>query len=116
MRSLRAVLVAVPPFVADLIRRVLAERANVLIVAELFGPAAALARLHTLSPDVVILGEAARSSELDAESVRLALPGARVLVLSADLTEIRGPGADDVATFTPNTLADRLLSGRDERI
>lgn len=33
-----------------------------------------------------------------------------VLILSADLSQILGPGAHDVAPFTPDTLTARLLA------
>ena len=108
MRSLRAVLVTVPPLVADLIRRTLAGRATVAIVAEIPEPSVALAQLPALLPDIVIVGDTGRAPALHADSVRAAVPGARVFVLSADLMEIYGPGADDVIALTPATLADRI--------
>ena len=107
MRGFRAVLVTVPPLLADLIRHVLTNRAALVIVAELTEPASAYARLRALAPDVVIIGPAS-GTPVDAALVRAMLPGARVLVLSADLTQLLGPGEDDIDAFTPGTLAARL--------
>jgi hypothetical protein len=38
------------------------------------------------------------------------LPRARVRTLSADLTRILGPGDGEITPFTPDALAERLLS------
>lgn len=108
MRGLRAVLVTVPPLLADLIRHVLSHRAGLVIVGELADPGSAYARLRALSPDVVIIGPAGGARPVDAMLVRGMLPQARVLAVSADLTHLLGPGQDDIETFTPDTLAARL--------
>ncbi len=108
MRRLRAVLVTAPPLLADLIRHVLTGRAALTIVAELTDAATADAQLGTLSPDVVIIGPGG-VPPVDPARVRATLPGARVLVLSEDLTQLRGPGDDDIDAFTPDTLAARLM-------
>lgn len=105
MRRSRAVLVTVPPLLSDLIRHVLTSRAAVAIVAELSDPASAYARLCALAPDVVIIGPAGGAPPVDAALLRAMLPDACVLALSADLTRLLGPGDDDVAPFTPDTLA-----------
>ena len=104
----RAVLMTVPPLLADLIRHVLTQRAALDIVAELSDPAAAYTQLRTLDPDVVIIGPSS-GQPIDVALVRGMLPQARVLVLSTDLTQLLGPGDGDIETFTPDTLAARLL-------
>jgi hypothetical protein len=106
--KLRAVLVTVPPLLADLIRHVLISRVGVSIIAEIADPETATERLRALGPDVVIIGPAASGYSLDSALVRLMLPGARVLTLSADLNQLFGPGEADVNDFTPQTLADCL--------
>lgn len=98
----------VPPLLADLIRHVLTSRAALRIVAELADPDTAYARLRALAPDVVIIGPSGDTPPVDAALVRAMLPGARVLALSADLTQLLGPGEDDIDAFTPDTLAARL--------
>lgn len=108
MPELRAVLVTVPPLLADLTRRVLTGRVGLSIVAEIADPQIAALSLRDLAPDVVIIGPAADHEPLSAALVRSMLPHARVLALSADLTQLLGPGQDDVDEFTPETLADRL--------
>jgi DNA-binding NarL/FixJ family response regulator len=109
VRELRAVLVTMPPLLADLIRHVLASRVGVSIVAEINDPAIAAAQLRELAPDAVIIGPSAVVRQLDAAQVRLLLPGARVLAVSADLARLFGPGEDDVNEFTPDVLAQCLL-------
>jgi DNA-binding NarL/FixJ family response regulator len=100
--------VTVPPLLADLIRHVLTSRAALVIVAELSDPTSAYAPLRALAPDVVIIGPPSGAPPVDAALVRAMLPGARVLALSADLTQLLGPGEDDIDAFTPSTLADCL--------
>jgi DNA-binding NarL/FixJ family response regulator len=109
VRGLRAVLLTVPPLLADLIRHVLTSRAALQIVAELTDPDSVYARLRALAPDVVIIGPAGGAWPVDVALVRALLPGARVLVLSADLTQLLGPGEHDIVAFTPDSLAARLL-------
>ena len=70
MRGLRAVLVTVPPLLADLIRHGLTSRAALLIVGELADPASAYAQFRALSPDVVIIGPAGGTRPVDAALVR----------------------------------------------
>jgi hypothetical protein len=102
--GLRAILVAVPPLLADILRHVLISRAGLQIVAEIPDLPDAEQRLPTLAPDIVIVGP----DGPDGAHVRAALPEAMVLTLSRDLREIRGPGADDALIFTPETLVERL--------
>ncbi len=108
MRGLRTVLVTVPPLLADLIRHVLTGRAELLVVAQLTDATSAYARLGALSPEIVIIGPGG-APPVDAALVRAMLPGARVLALSTDLSQLLGPGDDDIDAFTPDTLAARLL-------
>jgi hypothetical protein len=125
VRELRVVLVRVPPFLADLIRHVIAPRfeqrrleqcggrpmaeplgAALSIVSEISDTPDIRELIERMAPHVVILGSAAAVS-LGAEAP---LPSdVRVLTLSRDLTRVYGPGQGDSATFTPDVLADRLL-------
>jgi AmiR/NasT family two-component response regulator len=104
---MRAVLVTVPPLLADITRHVL-SRTGVSIIAEIADTAISAKRLRNLAPDVVIIGPQTDARPLSAALVRSMLPHARVLTLSADLSRILGPGEDDVHEFTPETLADCL--------
>jgi DNA-binding NarL/FixJ family response regulator len=106
--ELRAVLVTVPPMLADLIRHVLTSRVGLSIISEIAAPEAAAESLRDLAPDLVIIGPSTDASPLSAAVVRNMLPHARVLTLSADLSRVFGPGEDDVAEFTPDTLAECL--------
>jgi hypothetical protein len=110
---LRAVLVAVPPLLADIIRQALIGRAGVWIIAEIAEPENALARLRDLAPDVVVVGPAAAPPSPTTAGIRFGLPQARVLALSPDLTRILGPAEGDVSEFTPAALAQRLRLPRD---
>jgi hypothetical protein len=118
VRELRVVLVRVPPFLADLIRHVIAARferrragrfagqpaaerlgITVSIVSEISDDADMGALINRAAPHVVILGTAAAAP----------VPGdVRVLTLSPDLSRIYGPGPGDSAALTPDVLADRL--------
>ncbi len=108
MPELRAVLVTVPPMLADLIGHVLTSRVGLPIICEIADPEGAAESLRDLAPDVVIIGPTTHAQPLSAAGVRTMLPHARVLTLSADLSRLFGPGEDDVAEFTPDTLADCL--------
>jgi DNA-binding NarL/FixJ family response regulator len=108
MPTLRAVLVAAPPLLADLVRHVTTGDAGLSIIAEISDLEIAGRRLRDLAPDVVILGAAATAGTLNAARVRSMLPRARVLALTADFTQLFGPGEDDVNEFTPETLVDSL--------
>ena len=108
MPALRAVLVAVPPLLADVIRHALTSRASLRIIAEIAASRGAAQRLRDLAPDVVVVGPAGGVPWLHAAAVRAMLPRARVLALSADLTRVLGPDDGDDAEFTPDALADRL--------
>ena len=105
MPELRTVLVVAPTLLADLIRRVLADRVAITILPEFADPAEISDRLRNLAPDIVIIGPARAVPLLDAESTPT---GTRVLSLSADLTNIIGPGPHDIAPFTPEILAARV--------
>jgi hypothetical protein len=106
--ELRAVLVTVPPLLADLTRHVLTSRLGLSIIAEIPDPETAAERLRYLAPDIVIIGPAANTRRFNAARVRLMLPHARVLALSADFSQVLGPGEADVSEFTPQNLADCL--------
>ncbi len=99
-------MVAVSPLLADLIRHVLVARADLQIVAEFSG--LDVQRLRELAPDVVILGQTAGKPVIDLTWLRALLAGVCVLALSPDLAQLFGPGAEDVAVFTADTLAERL--------
>jgi hypothetical protein len=108
LRKLRAVLVAAPPLLADLIRQVLTSRLGALIVAEIGDSDAAADILLDLAPDIVIIGPGGAAGPLAAAEVRRMLPNALVLALSADLLQVLGPGEGDVNELTPESLAERL--------
>ena len=66
MPTLRAVLVTVPPLLADLVRHVTTGPPGLSIVAEISDLKTADQRLRELAPDVVILGAAATAGTLNA--------------------------------------------------
>jgi hypothetical protein len=111
VRELRAVLLSVPPLLADLISRVAASRLEqtgigLSIVAEIADVASVGGRLAELAPDLAILSQAA-ISRLPAGVMAPSIP---VLVLSTDLSYIAGPGPDDMAPLTPESLVAALLA------
>lgn len=103
MPEVRVVLVGLPPFLADLIRRVVAARAGVarFIVVEVGEPGD---RPDVLPPCIVILGPAVAAPWVGPPLP----PGARVMSLSPDLARLLGPGPGDSAPLTPDVLAERL--------
>jgi hypothetical protein len=106
LRELRAILVRVPPLLADLIRRLAGARLGPLgirfsIIAEFDDFDVAVGEFGRLVPHVVIVGRVV------APPPQHAL--ARVLGLSADLTRIFGPGADEDAALTQESLARKLI-------
>jgi hypothetical protein len=103
--ELRTVLVVAPTLLADLIRRVLADRVAITILPEFADPADIGDRLRNLVPDIVIIGPVGAVPSLNATSTP---SRTRVLTLSADLTNIIGPDPDDIAPFTPEILAARV--------
>jgi hypothetical protein len=124
VRELRVVLVMVPPLLADLIRHVVASRFEqwrgelsagqsnaeplgvaLSIIAEVSDTPDIGELVRRTSPHVIIVGTAAAASLCAA----VTLPSdVRVLRLSADLTRLYGPVADDSTDLTPDALADRL--------
>ena len=110
VKEFRAVLVMVPPLLADLIRHVVASRAEasgfaLSIVAEICNPTDIGERLRELDPDIVIVGSAGAALLIDAAAI---VPRARVLTLSADLARILGPGKGESVAFTPEVLVESL--------
>jgi hypothetical protein len=109
VRELRAVLVGVPPLLADLISRVATSRLEqydirLSILAEISDVASVGGRLAELIPDLAIVGQAA-ASRLTAGMIASSIP---VLVLSADLSYIAGPGPNNAAPLTPESLIAAL--------
>ena len=105
LRELRAVLVGVPPLLADLIRQVAVARlaaadVRLSIVAEL-GDLPDGTWLSKTSANLIVIRQGAAPP-----ADRGATP---VLALSSDLSRLLGPGPDDVADLTPETLAAALL-------
>ena len=94
--QLRVILVGVPPLLADMIYRVVSRRLQAsgvkLSLADGSGAG-------TASRVVISLGLGGPPPDEPA-----------VLFLSADLSRILGPGRHDVAPFTPDNLAARLLA------
>jgi hypothetical protein len=96
--QLRVAVLGVPPLLADIIYRVVSERlqASGLTLLIVDGSSAG-----TVSQVVISRGGLCASL----------LPNEpAVLTLSADLSQILGPRPHDVAPFTPNALAARLLA------
>jgi hypothetical protein len=90
VREVRALLLAIPPLVADLIRLVVGPR------LARSGVALTIVAASDPPPDLVIATESAN------------LPvGIPAIVLSADLALILGGGTP--TTLTPDSLADKLL-------
>jgi hypothetical protein len=109
VRELRAVLLSVPPLLADLISRVATSRLEqygirLSILAEIADVASLGGRLAELAPDLAIMGQAA-ITRLPAGMMAPSIPA---LVLSADLSHIAGPGPDDMAPLTPESLVAAL--------
>jgi hypothetical protein len=110
LRKLRALLVGAPPLLTDLIRQVAATRlaqagVELSIVAEV-GDLAAAGHLgdpnRATVPDLIIVGQVTALPSLEVK--------APVLGLSIDLAHIFGPGPDDVAALTPESLTAKLLA------
>jgi hypothetical protein len=99
-------MVVVPPLLADLIRHGLRSRVKGVIVIELPDLQTAYTYLRESGADVVIVGPSALAAE--ATLIRAVLPGARVLTVSPDLSQLVDLDADEPAAFTPDALADRL--------
>ena len=108
MSALRTVLVMARPLLTDIIKCVLDGRAALSVIPEIVDSQTATRYLRELGPAVVILGPAATARDLNAARVRFMLPHATVLALSADLTQLLGPGEDDVREFTLETLVDSI--------
>jgi hypothetical protein len=94
---------------ADLIRRVAASRLEqygirLSILAESADVASLGGRLTELAPDLAIVGQAA-ITRLPTELTARSIPA---LVLSSDLSQIAGPGPDDMAPLTPESLVAAL--------
>jgi hypothetical protein len=99
-------MVVVPPLLAGLIRHGLGSRLKGVVITELPDLQTAYAYLRESGADVVIVGPAAPSAE--ATRIRAVLPGARVLTVSPDLSQLVDLDADEPVAFTPDALADRL--------
>jgi hypothetical protein len=99
-------MVVVPPLLADLIRHGLGRRVEGATVAELSDLQTAYAYLRETGADVVIVGPAAPAAE--AMLIRTVLPGAQVLTVSPDLSQLVDLDSDEPSAFTPDALADRL--------
>jgi hypothetical protein len=106
----------VPPLLADLTRHALANRVGLSIIAEINDPAIAAVRLGELAPDVVIIGPSAIGRQLDRAQIRLLLPRAHVLAVSADLARVFGPGEHDVSELTADALVRCLPVSSTRRI
>jgi hypothetical protein len=106
MPALRAALVLVPPLLADLVRQVLAGRApHVCVVAEFSDPGRVIDELRGINVDVVLLGSGiSRQHAIGALASHTS-----VVSLSADLSELAGPGGNEHIPFTTDNLI-RLLN------
>jgi hypothetical protein len=104
--GLRIAMVLVPPLLADLIRHGLDSRVEGVVVIELPDLQTASAYLRDSGADVLIVGPSALAAEVTL--IRAVLPGARVLTVSSDLSQLVDLDADEPTAFTPDALADRL--------
>jgi hypothetical protein len=105
---IKAVLVNVsPPLLASMIKRTLA-RVDAAVVAEIVNLEHCDKVLQGLEPDVVIIGPHAAGSQVSMPALRRLAPDALVLAVSADLTQLLGPGPDDSTPFTSKALAERI--------
>jgi hypothetical protein len=108
-RRLRVAFVGAPPLLIDVIQTVLSSRFGIAVVAKINEIETVPGALPNIAPDVVIVGPAADSGQLNA-LLRTLLPSARVLTVSADLLQLLGPGDDDVTDLTLENLMQRLQS------
>ncbi len=110
MRELKTVLVMVSPLLADLIRYVAESRikqphARLSIIAQISDLAHLPRELRDMKPDLVIFGPASEAAQRAAASMTARF---RVLTLSANLSSVSGPGAEDIDSLTLDTLTRRL--------
>jgi DNA-binding NarL/FixJ family response regulator len=91
----------------DVLQRALSDRLDMSVVAKIADIEAAPDVLARLAPDVVVIGPDA-DPRRGMAPIRRRLPAARILGLSADLRQLLGPGDDDVAELTIETLVRRL--------
>jgi hypothetical protein len=99
-------MVVVPPLLADLIRHGLGSRVRGVTVTEISDLQHASARLREIDADVVIVGPSISATH--ATLIREHLPGAQVLAVSPDLSQLIDLDTGEPAAFTPDALADRL--------
>lgn len=106
MPSPRAVLVMVPPLLADMIQAVLSSRTDIEIAAVFDGVGDLASCMREIAPEIVIVGAAPAAPSR--EQVRSWLPDARVFTLSADLRSLEGPDAGQDTELAPDAIAARL--------
>jgi len=109
VQELRTALVLVPQLLADLMRHVVAARAEKVgvilsIIAEIDDCAQINERLSMLAPDLIIFGP---SAGIARDSIILP-PGTRMLTLTHDLSRVLGPREGESAPLTPDFLAQCL--------
>ncbi len=92
MPGFNAAVVALPPFLADLVRFVLVDRTDIAAVVEIAASPRLVERLQGLDPSLVIIGAADADDMRIPAAVAAALTRARVVTLSSDGRYILGPG------------------------
>jgi len=90
--------VALPPLLADFIRRVLTSRTNVERVVEMAVSPQLIERLEALDPGLVLIRETSADSSLTIATVAAVLKRARVVMLSRDGRFIREAGEQSELT------------------
>jgi len=106
MARLRAVAVAMPPLLVDIIRHVLTRRTQFDLVAEIPASPRLIERLQALDPDLVMIGETNAESLRSNSAVVTPLQRAKVITVSRDGRCILMDGNN--CELTADTLADLL--------
>jgi hypothetical protein len=102
----RAVLIGLPPLLADTIRAVLAGRTEVENIPLPVNTDHCRDYLYEHAPDIVVLYPTGATPTR--EQTLSWVPGARVFTLSADLRRLEGPRPGTETEFTVDALITRL--------
>lgn len=106
MRELRILMVMVPPLLVDLVRHIVGDRLGLSgVTLEVVDRIAE--DLSDAPPDLMIIDQ--NTAPLAFLTKSLSGP-TKVLIMSADHTVIFGPGPNDVAPLTPQSLATHILN------
>lgn len=119
MVRITAVIVSMPPLLADIIRQVLTARAPIEVVAEIGSRSELAQRLRVLNPDLVLIGLERGETDRLCRSLLGDLPSATVIAVSNDarsayVHEMR-PTRVVKNDVSPASLADFLRGIVDRR-